>query len=147
MVYFIQQGHSGPVKIGYSSNPRKRIQELQTGSAERLYLLGSIEGDKTKENTLQNYFRKDKMQGEWFKPSDSLMDYILSLIVGPIDSIKIAENIDLDSTLEALEKRIILSSLIFNQGNQTKAAKALNITVRAIRHRIKKYNLSNNRQA
>lgn len=54
--YFIQQGARGPIKIGCASNPRTRVAELQTGSPDRLTLLGSIEGGRAVESDLHRAF-------------------------------------------------------------------------------------------
>ncbi|MBN2600702.1 MAG: helix-turn-helix domain-containing protein, partial [Candidatus Marinimicrobia bacterium] len=43
--------------------------------------------------------------------------------------------------VEALEKQLIVNSLHKTQGNQSQAARLLNITERNLRYKIKKYNL------
>lgn len=47
-VYFVQAGEAGPVKIGWATDPRARIADLQTGHYEPLRLIRIIEGDRTK---------------------------------------------------------------------------------------------------
>lgn len=44
-------------------------------------------------------------------------------------------------TLESLEKAIILKTLIDNNHNRTKAAKALGLGIRTIQRRIRQYDL------
>lgn len=39
-LYLVAYEKSGPIKIGYSSHPEERIKQLQTGSPQRLALLG-----------------------------------------------------------------------------------------------------------
>ncbi len=141
MIYFIQQGDSGPIKIGYTKDRiRQRIKSLQVGSAEPLILLGATEGDKNTEAILHGFFNSDKMNGEWFKPSVRLMNYILSLAIG----YNFTEDFicdDLDATLWKIEKTFIKRALDRYNGNKTIAAKSLGISFRSIRHRIAKYGL------
>lgn len=76
-VYFISNQYS--IKIGYTkNNPKKRLKQLQTGSSERLYLLGYVKGDLEKEKTLHKKFAQFKLRnnGEWFSADDELIEYI-----------------------------------------------------------------------
>jgi len=78
MIYFIQQGDDGPVKIGYCQNRGKsgifgRLRTLQVGNPERLYLRGVIpNGGRTTEQALHRAFASDRLTGEWFRPSKAL---------------------------------------------------------------------------
>ena len=42
VIFFIQAGHDGPIKIGKAVDPEKRLQTLQTGTHEMLRLLAVI---------------------------------------------------------------------------------------------------------
>ena len=77
MVYFITDGSY--IKIGYTkNNSKKRLKQLQTSNASELFLLGYIDGDKTVEKELHNQFSSSivRQNGEWFFPTEDLMDYI-----------------------------------------------------------------------
>lgn len=77
MIYFITDMIN--IKIGYTKNDvYKRLQQLQTGCSNKLYLLGWINGDKVKEKELHNVFSRDRIRynGEWFRPSIEILDYI-----------------------------------------------------------------------
>lgn len=77
MVYFITDGQY--IKIGYTKNDaKKRLKQLQTSSPNRLFLLGYIEGDKTIEKKLHKKFYNSivRINGEWFSPTQDLLDYI-----------------------------------------------------------------------
>jgi len=77
MIYFIQQGTKGPIKIGYTSGGiKKRMESLQTASPDKLRLLTTSEGTERDETILHRRFRADKLHGEWFYPSNSLMSYL-----------------------------------------------------------------------
>lgn len=76
IVYFIQTGQYGNIKIGYTKYLAQRIKTLQTGCAENLQLLGFINGDKGKERALHKQFREYHIKGEWFKLNSELIEYI-----------------------------------------------------------------------
>jgi len=80
MVYFIQAGDRGPIKIGYSKDPMKRMKVLQQSNAKNLSLLGTIEGDKRKEWAIHNFLGFYKMKGEWFKSSEPILRFIYDLV-------------------------------------------------------------------
>jgi len=65
-VYFIVCVHDNMVKIGYSTNPIKRLNSLQTSNYHDLELLGYIPGDIRDEKTLQHHFSAYHHRGEWF---------------------------------------------------------------------------------
>jgi hypothetical protein len=79
VVYFIQIGDSGPIKIGVSVDVQKRLQQLQTASPYQLRLLAKLLGGESKEAELHRRFAAFKMQGEWFSPSQELQDFIHGL--------------------------------------------------------------------
>ena len=77
MVYFITDGQY--IKIGYTKNDaKKRLKQLQTSSPKKLFLLGYINGDKMVEKSLHKQFYKSivRINGEWFSPTQDLLDYI-----------------------------------------------------------------------
>lgn len=78
-IYFIQQGDDGAIKIGYSTNPEKRLKSLQTGSAYPLKMLLTIEGSEDQEKALHDQFAAYQLQGEWFRPVDALLAAIREL--------------------------------------------------------------------
>jgi hypothetical protein len=66
MIYFIQSGDTGPIKIGYSVNPISRLQTLQTSHHERLRLIVSVAGTPELEAALHVHFVEQRLVGEWF---------------------------------------------------------------------------------
>lgn len=78
MIYFISAGPDGPIKIGYASNPKKRLASLQTAHHQELTLLRVIPGNTTAEGILHRRFKKDRLKGEWFKPSEDVLGFINS---------------------------------------------------------------------
>jgi len=65
-VYFIQSGSDGPVKIGRSIKPKRRLPQLQTGNPDELILRHVIPGDLAAEQRLHHRFEPARIRGEWF---------------------------------------------------------------------------------
>lgn len=83
MVYFIQGDISKIIKIGYSSNYKKRMKSLQSSSGENQILLKIIPGSRKLENEIHELFdhlRINRIDGrkekEWFKDAPELLDFI-----------------------------------------------------------------------
>ena len=76
MIYFIQAGQNGPIKIGVSDNPQKRLGTLRTAHYEELELLGAIGGGEDKEKEIHLRFGQYRMTGEWFRAEGELLDFI-----------------------------------------------------------------------
>lgn len=84
VVYFIRAGN-GPVKIGHVMRRvtlGERMDMLQTGNAEPLRFLAATKGTITMERLLHKLFSHLRINGEWFKPGDDLMQYIDQFIHG-----------------------------------------------------------------
>lgn len=147
MIYFIQQGKTGAIKIGYTSKDdvRDRLLTLQVGSAESLHVIGVMEGDQKQEKLLHQLFKPYHMKGEWFESSPKLYMYIMSLITGrdiaPTPDHRSLNGLSLNQYVKQFETDIIQSTLKTTQGNVTEAAKQLGITFRQLRHRISKYKI------
>ena len=73
----------------------------------------------------------------------SLPDELLGQI--PLDKVSVPEldqsNIDLEQTLDQIEKRMIANALLRSDGIINKAAEALNLSFRSMRYRIEKHKL------
>ena len=68
-IYAIGPKH-GPIKIGYSKTPQKRVNELQTGHHEKLYLHYYAEIDDNKAEIIEHLIHRSnnhrRINGEWF---------------------------------------------------------------------------------
>jgi len=73
-VYFAQGKDGGNIKIGRSDHPPSRLKQLQTGHGEVLFITKIIPGDNSKEASLHKEFSKQRVVGEWFKPTSKLAD-------------------------------------------------------------------------
>lgn len=70
-IYFIQEGETGPVKIGLSVDPIKRLTSLQVGRRGRVRLLGVTGGPVTyaDEAAIHSELAAHLVEGrEWFAP-------------------------------------------------------------------------------
>jgi DNA-binding CsgD family transcriptional regulator len=83
-IYFIETEDRQFVKIGYSANPYRRQQTLGTLRPGNfaLRLLGCIPGTVQTEQWLHSKFSADRDNGEWFRASPSLIQFIDSLGLG-----------------------------------------------------------------
>ena len=80
-IYFVQSnGEDGPVKIGYTANDAmKRVAELASGSPYETALLLDLPGDRALEKALHKRFAADRIRGEWFRLSDCLRWFIITM--------------------------------------------------------------------
>lgn len=69
-VYFARRASDGAIKIGWSHDPTARTKTL---GAE---LLNSIPGSRRLEQDLHARFDADRLDGEWFRPSADLLDFM-----------------------------------------------------------------------
>lgn len=74
-VYFIQAG-TGYIKIGSTTDVKRRMCSLQTANAEQLNLLGVMKGSTAKEKSIHDRFKHLRVRGEWFRPGDDLLAFI-----------------------------------------------------------------------
>lgn len=90
MIYFIRNGDSNLIKVGYcSGDPMKRLQAMQTGNPHQLILIGYREGDKSMERKIHSWFKANRVRGEWFHQDGYVWDTIVSLLRGRIINKKI----------------------------------------------------------
>jgi hypothetical protein len=94
VTYFIQRGTDGPIKIGKTKSVSKRLKELQIGCAESLSLRGWIHGDV--ESQIHELFSDHRMNGEWFRPDESILSFI-----------ELRASVDARDTVAAVAKTIL----------------------------------------
>jgi len=79
MIYFIQCGTNGPIKIGQTDNGvEQRMAQLQTGCPYELKLLWVYNGEEYTEASIHVNFKHECVRGEWFHPSKKLIYFIKS---------------------------------------------------------------------
>jgi len=75
-VYFLQGAKTKLVKIGFSRFPQHRARLHQCGSPDLLKLVGLMVADRLAEGQIHRIFAKDRLHGEWFKPSPELLSFV-----------------------------------------------------------------------
>lgn len=86
MIYFIQSGERGPVKIGYVQSGRSvdtRLAELQVGNPEQLRLLATAQGGPSTERKFHRAFSATRIRGEWFAWSPLLQRVVAAYQLNP----------------------------------------------------------------
>lgn len=78
MLYAIQAGINGPIKLGHATSPAGRLRNIQASSVERLRLLGVADSARTAETELHTRFAADRIGAEWFHPTAELLAEIAS---------------------------------------------------------------------
>ena len=79
MIYFIQEGDVGPIKIGKAKSVESRLKTLQTAHHKDLMILEVIPGGIERETKIKKDLIKFKIKGEWFQPVAEVFEYIRSV--------------------------------------------------------------------
>jgi hypothetical protein len=66
-LYLVQEGDSGPIKVGIAGHPVRRLMMLQTGNPRRLYMRAVYEGTEATCVTVERYVLRyfECAGGEW----------------------------------------------------------------------------------
>lgn len=76
-VYFIQSVNGGPVKIGQSADPKKRLALLQVGHPEDLTIRRLIPDPAMLERFAHTLFGYAHIRGEWFE-ADEILERVMA---------------------------------------------------------------------
>lgn len=81
VVYFIQRGDDGPIKIGHVRRPEnlvRRMRALQNACAEQVVARRLIKTapENCLEIILHARFAEHRLQGEWFSPAPEIVAYM-----------------------------------------------------------------------
>jgi len=103
LVYFVQARTLRLIKIGVAVTFAARLKALQTGSPDKLDVLGviSCEDPAGLEKELHRRFRRHREHGEWFRPGADLVAHIQAAALTPEEDHRrrvelIAERIHVD---------------------------------------------------
>lgn len=127
MIYFVQAGTDGPVKIGYSAATVLRLINLQASHHEELVVLRELPGNKNTERWLHQHFKTSKIRGEWFRYEPAM------LTVTPPRKAPPPKNGTADTVMTVEQFRSIGSAL-WGWGWQTRMAQKLGLDARTVRH-------------
>ncbi len=81
-IYFVQIVDDGPIKIGYSRKPLRRVRNLQASNPYTLFVVGLLIGNRDIEASLHQRFAEYWIGGDWFRAGARLLKYIDSLNFG-----------------------------------------------------------------
>lgn len=82
-VYFLRPiGMDGPIKIGFSDQPERRLKEMAMWSPFPLEIIAVVPGGKYLEGRLHAAFADVRLHWEWFKPIPDLKLAIRRLAAG-----------------------------------------------------------------
>jgi hypothetical protein len=81
LIYFIQAGDDGPVKIGCAENVEKRRSALQTAHHDVLRILRSFPGERGVERSLHERFSNLRIRGEWFRFAPEMLTAHLPVLL------------------------------------------------------------------
>lgn len=83
-VYFVEEkannGELKAVKIGFTTNPKARLEALQTGNPNALSYLGVVKGTLSDERRLHRILERYRTRLEWFEPSEAVM-YVVKICI------------------------------------------------------------------
>lgn len=72
-IYFVEiQDGTGAIKIGFASNLKSRVSQLQTSSPYDLKIRAAFVGKEATEKFLHQKFEDLHLRGEWFSKSDRI---------------------------------------------------------------------------
>lgn len=78
VVYFIER-EDGAIKIGWSSDVMRRLQEIRKEYLSACQLIACYPGNKTDELRLHATFSDCRIAEEWFRPEEHLQAFIAAL--------------------------------------------------------------------
>lgn len=82
-IYFLRPvGQDGPIKIGCSISPIRRLTAIQIWSPVKLEIAAVTSGGHEYERQLHARFARQRLHGEWFAPCPDLTNLIRSIANG-----------------------------------------------------------------
>lgn len=124
VVYFIQAGAGGPIKIGFTNYlPSIRISVLQPMNAETLVLLGEMPAPRGRDDEADIHakFAQHRIRNEWFRPAPEILELAGRFLV-------------VDEVWHGKSTTYIMpaTALIAKLGGETAIANYLNISRQAV---------------
>jgi hypothetical protein len=107
MIYIVQVGQNGPVKIGRTKNPMSRIKDLQVMHFEQLRIIRLFWGESLEEHHLHSLFLPYRIRGEWYNYHPIMM--------GDVGLVPIKDVSDWDSWI-ALRDKVGFSNVYLGCG-------------------------------
>lgn len=84
VIYFIEAGDVGPIKIGIATDVSTRLKSLQATNPTPLRVLAAVAGTMKDERDLHRRFASERLNGEWFRGDGEVRAFTLSLAAMPV---------------------------------------------------------------
>lgn len=84
MIYFIQSQNGGRIKIGYSANVDRRLENIRGANAYPINVLHISEGSRGVEGEIHVALKDHRAHLEWFEPHDDVLALIDDLKTGKV---------------------------------------------------------------
>ena len=78
-IYFMQHSYSKKIKIGKTEYIASRYDTINRHNAGDIELLLTVDGYTKEETALHRKFAEYRITGEWFEPTQKILDYIEEL--------------------------------------------------------------------
>ena len=75
-VYFLQLEGGGPIKVGYSQNPKMRMANLKHSCPYPLHFIGLGNGKRSDEKRFHDALHNHCIHGEWYRPDSPVLQMI-----------------------------------------------------------------------
>lgn len=69
-------GGDGPIKIGFSKSPHRRVSEVRRERIEKTGLLAVVRGGQDRERYYHTLFATHRLHGEWFERCPEILEEI-----------------------------------------------------------------------
>jgi hypothetical protein len=79
VVYFAQENVNDAIKIGTSTQVKKRIRSLEQFYRCTITILATVVGRHRVESWMHYRFERYRLYGEWFRPAPELLAYIAEI--------------------------------------------------------------------
>lgn len=112
VVYFISDT-SGLVKIGHTSDLKKRLCQITSGNGGVVVVLGTVEGGPRHERALHGLLADHRVKGEWFRDGPDLRRLLDRVVARGFEGIELEPEKTL-SEEPALIEAVELASIILN---------------------------------
>jgi hypothetical protein len=100
-VYFMQQQAGEElIKIGFSDLPDRRLSTVRRDEQEPVVILAVIDGGREVERMLHKQLEADRVRGEWFRPSDRVLEMVQNAQGASHPKRHRSENVIYDETAE-----------------------------------------------
>jgi hypothetical protein len=99
-IYVIQSIATKMIKIGFSVMPEGRVKGLQTGSPDKLKLLGKWPGTMYDEKRIHRFLRQHRKHGEWFEVDFERAAFVIREVTRPWTPLDALQS-DLNQAIEA----------------------------------------------